>query len=47
MINKLDLEFLKIAFKEVKAGFQECGCPIGSVLTVGGDMLAKGRNQRV
>ncbi|MDC0660731.1 nucleoside deaminase [Leisingera sp. SS27] len=38
---------LRIAYEEAKAGFDEGGCPIGSVLARGGNVVAQGRNQRV
>ncbi|MEP1206323.1 MAG: nucleoside deaminase [Rhizobiaceae bacterium] len=42
-----DQKFLRIAYDEAKAGFDEGGCPIGSVLARGGELIAQGRNQRV
>ena len=42
-----DKRFLRIAYEEAKAGFDEGGCPIGSVLARNGDVVAQGRNQRV
>ncbi|MFT6658880.1 nucleoside deaminase [Maritalea sp.] len=42
-----DQEFLSLAYDEAKAGFDEGGCPIGSVLARGGELIAQGRNQRV
>jgi len=50
MTNELhenDRKFLDIAFQEAKAGFDEGGCPIGSVLARGDELIAQGRNQRV
>ena len=47
MLNDTDLKFLRIAYDEAKAGFDEGGCPIGSVLARGDDLVASGRNQRV
>ena len=38
---------LRIAYEEAKAGFDEGGCPIGSVLERAGKVVAQGRNQRV
>jgi len=46
-LNKNDQRFLRLAFEEAKAGFNEGGCPIGSVLAHGDDLIAQGRNQRV
>ena len=42
-----DQRFLRLAYDEAKAGFDEGGCPIGSVLAKGGQLIAQGRNQRV
>jgi cytosine deaminase len=46
-MNETDQHFLKQAFEEAKAGFDEGGCPIGSVLARGEELIARGRNQRV
>ena len=42
-----DDRLLKIAYDEARAGYDEGGCPIGSVLARGGQVVARGRNQRV
>ncbi len=42
-----DRRLLRIAYDEAKAGFDEGGCPIGSVLARNGAVVAQGRNQRV
>lgn len=47
MLSDIDRQFLRIAYEEAKAGFDEGGCPIGSVLARGPAMLSRGRNQRV
>ncbi|MDG2097177.1 MAG: nucleoside deaminase [Paracoccaceae bacterium] len=47
MLNKSDKEMLRIAYNEAKAGFDEGGCPIGSVLARDGKLVSQGRNQRV
>ena len=47
MLSDLDKKFLRIAYEEAKAGFEEGGCPIGSVLARGNQVVAQGRNQRV
>jgi len=47
MLNETDQKFLRIAYKEAKAGFDEGGCPIGSTLAHGDKLIAQGRNQRV
>ncbi|EDZ47599.1 cytosine deaminase [Rhodobacterales bacterium Y4I] len=47
MMTDDDRRLLRIAYEEAKAGFDEGGCPIGSVLARGGQVVAQGRNQRV
>ena len=47
MLNDTDRKFLRIAYEEALAGFEEGGCPIGSVLAKGEQLIAQGRNQRV
>ena len=47
MLSDIDKRFLRIAYDEAKAGYEEGGCPIGSVLAEGVQLIAKGRNQRV
>ena len=47
MLNDDDSKFLKLAYDEARAGFDEGGCPIGSVLAKGSELIAQGRNQRV
>ena len=46
-MTETDRKFLRIAFDEAKAGFDEGGCPIGSVLAKDDELIAQGRNQRV
>ena len=47
MLSENDMLLLKAAYNEAKSGFDEGGCPIGSVLARNGKIIAKGRNQRV
>lgn len=47
MLTSTDKRFLRLAFLEAKAGFDEGGCPIGSVLARGEVLVSQGRNQRV
>jgi cytosine/creatinine deaminase len=47
MLTALDRKFLRIAYEEAKAGFDEGGCPIGSVVVRGDQVIGQGRNQRV
>ena len=46
-LTDTDRRFLRIAYEEAKAGFEEGGCPIGSVIARGETEVARGRNQRV
>ncbi len=46
-LSELDRRFLRLAFDEARQGFDEGGCPIGSVLIRGEEILSRGRNQRV
>lgn len=46
-LTDTDRRFLRIAHDEAKAGFDEGGCPIGSVIARGDILVAQGRNQRV
>ena len=47
MLTEIDKKFLRIAHQEAKAGFDEGGCPIGSVLARGDQLVSQGRNRRV
>ncbi len=47
MLTDTDARLLRVAYDEAKAGFDEGGCPIGSVLARVGEVVAQGRNQRV
>ena len=46
-MNDDDKRLLHIAYNEAKLGFDEGGCPIGSVLARGAEVVSQGRNQRV
>lgn len=46
-LTETDRRFLRLSYDEAKAGFDEGGCPIGSVLARGETLVAQGRNQRV
>ena len=46
-MNDDDKRLLRIAYNEAKLGFEEGGCPIGSVLARGAEIVSQGRNQRV
>ena len=42
-----DVTFMALALEEARAGFEEGGVPVGSVLVEDGRVLARGRNKRV
>lgn len=47
MLTDIDRAMLRIAYEEAKTGFDEGGCPIGSVLARDGQVVSRGRNRRV
>lgn len=47
MLDPTDQKFLRLAYEEALGGYNEGGCPIGSVLAEGDHLVAQGRNQRV
>ncbi|WP_449280315.1 nucleoside deaminase [Litorisediminicola beolgyonensis] len=47
MMTDDDRRLLRRAYEEALVGFEEGGCPIGSVLARDGEIVAAGRNQRV
>ena len=47
MLTDTDRRHLRKAYEEAKAGFDEGGCPIGSVVARGDQVIGQGRNQRV
>ena len=47
MLNDTDKRLLRLAYEEALGGFNEGGCPIGSVLAQGDEVIGRGRNQRV
>ncbi len=46
-LTAADHKFLQLACAQAKAGYEEGGCPIGSVIAEGDRLVAEGRNQRV
>jgi cytosine deaminase len=42
-----DRRFMSLALDEARAGYEEGGVPVGSVLVEKGSLLAKGHNRRV
>jgi cytosine deaminase len=47
MLTDTDRKFLRLAYEEANAGYDEGGCRIGSVLARGDELVSQGRNQRV
>ena len=47
LLTAVDRRFLRLAYEEAKRGYEEGGCPIGSVLAEGDRLIAQGRNRRV
>jgi cytosine/creatinine deaminase len=47
MLTDTDRKFLRLAYEEARSGYDEGGCPIGSVLARGDVLVSQGRNQRV
>ncbi|MEL7429372.1 MAG: nucleoside deaminase [Pseudomonadota bacterium] len=46
-LSDTDQKFLRLAYEEALGGYNEGGCPIGSVLARGSELVSQGRNQRV
>ena len=44
---EVDRQFLRAAYEEALAGFNEGGAPIGAVMVRDGVIIARGRNKRV
>ena len=47
LLSPIDAQFLRLAYIQAKRGYDEGGCPIGSVLAQGARLIAEGRNRRV
>ena len=46
-LSAADRRFIRLACEEARRGYEEGGCPIGSVLAKGTRLISRGRNQRV
>ena len=46
-LSETDLKHLKQALQQAQTGFDEGGCPIGSVVARGDQVISAGRNRRV
>lgn len=42
-----DEKFMRLAFEEAKAGYEEGGVPVGAVMVEDGKVIGRGRNRRV
>lgn len=42
-----DRRYMALALQEAMTGYKEGGVPVGSVMVVGGELLARGHNRRV
>jgi len=42
-----DLVFMREAYAQAAAGYAQGGVPVGAVMVVGGQVIARGRNKRV
>lgn len=46
-INKFERKFLDLAYQEAMVSLEEGGIPIGAILVLGNEVLAKGHNKRI
>jgi cytosine deaminase len=42
-----DRKFMRLAYEEAKAGYDEGGLPIGAVMVEKGEVIARGHNRRI
>jgi cytosine deaminase len=42
-----DRRFMRLAYEEAMAGYEEGGVPAGAVMVEGGEVIGRGRNRRV
>lgn len=42
-----DEKFMRLAYEEARAGYQEGGVPVGAVMVENGEVIGRGRNRRV
>jgi creatinine deaminase len=42
-----DKTFMRLAYEEAMAGYQEGGVPVGAVMVENGEVIGRGRNRRV
>ena len=42
-----DRRFMRLAYEEAEAGYEEGGVPVGAVMVENGELIGRGRNRRV
>ena len=42
-----DRKFMRLAYEEAEAGYEEGGVPVGAVMVENGELIGRGRNRRV
>jgi cytosine deaminase len=42
-----DKKFMRLAYEQAKAGYEEGGVPVGAVMVENGQVIGRGRNRRV
>lgn len=45
--SEKDKQFMRLAYEEARAGYEEGGVPVGAVMEENGEVIGRGRNRRV
>lgn len=45
--SESDKQFMRLAYEEARAGYEEGGVPVGAVMVENGEVIGRGRNRRV
>ncbi len=45
--SEKDRQFMRLAYEEARAGYEEGGVPVGAVMVENGEIIGRGRNRRV
>ena len=45
--SESDQQFMRLAYQEARAGYDEGGVPVGAVMVENGEVIGRGRNRRV
>ncbi len=45
--SEKDKRFMRLAYEEARAGYEEGGVPVGAVMVENGEVIGRGRNRRV